>query len=162
MGPQDLARAIALAAAAHALQIDKAGKPYILHPVRVMQRLQMQSWETQIVAVLHDVVEDTWVTLDMLRSMEFSDAVIGGVDAMTHREGEPYLDYIERCSRHAIGAIVKLADLDDNCDPIRAWPGRDRAMEKYNKARVIIERAVAELRLDAAGAGVPANPAPAA
>jgi (p)ppGpp synthase/HD superfamily hydrolase len=144
MGPEDLARAIALAAAAHALQIDKSGKPYVLHPVRVMQRVQRESWETQIVAVLHDVVEDTWVTLDMLRSMEFSDSVVAGVDAMSQRPGESYIDYVERCALDPIGAVVKLADLDDNCDPIRAWAGRDRAMEKYSRARVIIERALAQ------------------
>lgn len=139
MGPEDLARAIALAATAHANQIDKSGKPYILHPVRVMQRVATHSWETQIVAVLHDTVEDTWVTLDMLRAMLFSDAVIQGVDAMTHREGEPYSDYIERCAQDVIGAIVKVADLDDNCDPVRAWPGRERAMEKYARARLILQ-----------------------
>ncbi|MDZ4797183.1 MAG: hypothetical protein SGI92_03395 [Bryobacteraceae bacterium] len=143
MGPEDLARAIAIAAAAHATQIDKSGKPYILHPVRVLLRLAAHSWEVQIVAVLHDTVEDTWVTLDMLRGMEFSGAVIAGVEAMTHREGEPYLEYIERCARDVIGAVVKLADLDDNCDPIRAWPGRERAMEKYSKARVVLARITA-------------------
>jgi hypothetical protein len=144
MGPEDLARAIALAAAAHATQIDKSGKPYILHAVRVMQRVAAHSWETQIVAVLHDTVEDTWVTMDMLRSMSFSDAVIRGVDAMTHREGEPYLEYIERCARDVIGAVVKQADLDDNSDPIRAWSGRERAMEKYAKARLVLARVTSE------------------
>lgn len=146
MGPEDLARAIALAAAAHALQVDKAGKPYILHPIRVMQRLQRESWDAQIVAVLHDTVEDTWVTMDILRSMEFSEAVISGVDAMTHRPGEPYDNYVERCALDPIGVLVKLADLDDNSDPVRAWAGRDRAMEKYSRARLIIERALAERR----------------
>ena len=145
MGPDDLARAIALAAAAHATQIDKAGQPYILHPVRVMQKCAAESWETQIVAVLHDTVEDTWVTLKVLRSMELSDAVVAGVDAMTHRKGESYVDYIRRCAQNPIALVVKLADLDDNSDPIRAWPGRNRAMQKYAVAREILERTQATL-----------------
>src|SRR3954454_5106143 len=108
MGPDDLARAIALAAAAHATQIDKAGHPYILHPIRVMQKCAAHPWETQIVAVLHDTVEDTWVTLDILRSMQFSAAIIDGVDAITHRKGEDYRDYIQRCARSPIALVVKL------------------------------------------------------
>ena len=140
MDPDDLARAIALAAAAHATQIDKTGHPYILHPVRVMQKCASESWETQIVAVLHDTVEDSWVTLDLLHRMEFSDAVIDGVDAMTHRKGEGYRDYIFRCAENRIAIIVKLADLDDNSDPVRAWSGRDRSMPKYAMAREILER----------------------
>jgi len=143
MGPDDLARAIALAAAAHATQIDKAGHPYILHPVRVMQNCASESWETQIVAVLHDTVEDTWVTLDVLRKMEFGDAVVDGVDAITHRKGEDYRDYILRCAENRIAVIVKLADLEDNSDPVRAWSGRERTMPKYAMAREILERALA-------------------
>lgn len=143
MGPDELARAIALAAAAHATQIDKSGQPYILHPIRVMLKCASESWETQIVAVLHDTVEDTWVALDLLRRMEFSDAVIDGVEAISHRKGEDYRDYILRCAENRIAIVVKLADLEDNSDPIRAWPGRDRAMQKYAMAREILERAAA-------------------
>jgi len=143
MGPDDLARAIALAAAAHATQIDKSGRPYILHPIRVMLKCASESWETQIVAVLHDTVEDTWVALDLLRRMEFSDAVIDGVDAMSRRKGEDYRDYILRCAENRIAVVVKLADLADNSDPVRAWPGRDSAMQKYAMAREILERVVA-------------------
>src|SRR4051795_13689583 len=113
MGPEDLARAIALAASAHVGQIDKSGKPYILHPVRVMQRSSSESWDTQIVAILHDTVEDTWVTLDILRSAGFSDPVVEGVDAITHRKGEDYVAYTRRCALSPIAVIVKLADLAD-------------------------------------------------
>lgn len=134
----DLARAIALAAAAHAGQIDKSGKPYILHPIRVMQRLDKQSLSAQIVAVLHDVVEDTWMTLDLLRQTGFTHTVIDAVDAMTRRDDENYFDYINRCKRDPIAAVVKLADLDDNSDPVRSFAGQHLRLERYERARDMI------------------------
>ena len=138
-----MAKAIAIAAAAHAEQLDKAGKPYILHPVRVMQRCAPHGVAAQVVAVLHDVVEDTWVTLEMLRQMGFSEQVVAGVDAMTRRPGEPYFEYVQRCSRDPLGALVKLADIEDNSDPVRAFSANhDRRMERYAKAREIVLDAV--------------------
>jgi (p)ppGpp synthase/HD superfamily hydrolase len=136
----DLARAIALAAEAHARQIDKCGRAYILHPIRVMQRCERHGLETQIVAVLHDVVEDTWVTLDFLRSSGFPDSVIEAIDAITQREGrETYFEYIHRCSQNRLAALVKLADLDDNSDPIRCFsPDNDDRLRRYGKARAIV------------------------
>jgi (p)ppGpp synthase/HD superfamily hydrolase len=139
----DLARAIAVAATAHAEQIDKAGQPYILHPIRVMQHVREHGVLAQTVAVLHDVVEDTWVTLDILRSMGYSDEVVDGVDAVTRREGEEYFRYIERCAQHPAAALVKLADLADNSDPIRAFEGSGGLIERYGKARRIVEDAIA-------------------
>lgn len=134
----DLSRAIALAAAAHAGQIDKSGKPYILHPIRVMQRLDKQRITVQIVAVLHDVVEDTWISLDLLHQAGFKPAVVNAVDAMTRRDEENYFDYIDRCKRDPIAAIVKLADLDDNSDPVRAFAGQHLRLERYERARDMI------------------------
>jgi (p)ppGpp synthase/HD superfamily hydrolase len=140
MGPTqaDLARAIAVAAAAHHDQLDKAGKPYILHPIRVMQRVRQYGTAVEIIAVLHDVVEDTWVTLELLRSMGFTDEVVEGVDALTRRDGEEYFDYIARCSRSYSGALVKLADLEDNSDPVRACAGQPARIARYERARAII------------------------
>jgi (p)ppGpp synthase/HD superfamily hydrolase len=139
----DLARAIAIAAAAHAEQLDKAGKPYIMHPVRVMQRCAEHGVAAQMVAVLHDVVEDTWVTMEVLRQMHFPDEVVDGVDAMTRRPDEAYFEYVHRCSRDPIAALVKLADLEDNSDPVRAFAtNHDRRMERYAKAREIVLEAV--------------------
>jgi (p)ppGpp synthase/HD superfamily hydrolase len=142
MGPTqaDLARAIRIAAEAHADQLDKAGRPYILHPIRVMQRVHQHGPVAEIVAVLHDVIEDTAMTLEQLISLGFGQDVIAGVDAITRREGEDYFDYIERCSRDYIGCIVKLADLEDNSDPVRAFPGR--RLTRYSEAREIIVRAL--------------------
>ena len=144
LGPADLARAIAVAAAAHADQLDKAGNPYILHPIRVMQNVAPHGVLVQIVAVLHDVVEDTWVTLDLLRQMGFAEPVVEAVDSVTRREGEKYFTYVERAAAHPVGAVVKLADLADNSDPVRAFPGSADLQDRYGKARQIVENAIAQ------------------
>lgn len=109
-----LERAIAVAVAAHAGQIDKAGRPYILHPLRVM--LALDSTDDQIVGVLHDVVEDTEVTLDRLRADGFSEAILAALDSVTKREGEGYPAFVLRAAANPIGRKVKLADLHDNSD----------------------------------------------
>ncbi|HYO81096.1 MAG TPA: hypothetical protein VES20_06825, partial [Bryobacteraceae bacterium] len=96
----------------------------------------------QVVAVLHDVVEDTWVTLDLLARMGFPPAVVSGVDAMSRRGDEDYFSYIERCSQDELGALVKLADLEDNSSPLRDFPGRGRLTERYAKAREVVLRAL--------------------
>lgn len=135
-----LSDAIALAAVAHAGQLDKTGRAYITHPIRVMQRCEAHGLEVQMAAVLHDTVEDTWVTLDLLRTMGFSDTVISAVDALTHRKGaESYFEYVARCGRHPIGRLVKLADLEDNSDPSRRFGDRfDSLLERYQKARAML------------------------
>lgn len=86
-------RAVAIAAEAHAGQVDKAGAPYILHPLRVM--LSMETVEEQVVAVLHDVVEDTHWNLDALRAEGFSESVLRAVDSLTRRDGESYDSFVE-------------------------------------------------------------------
>ena len=130
-----LERAIAIAAQAHAGQVDKAGAPYILHPLRVMLRLQ--TVEERIVAVLHDVVEDCDWTLEDLRAEGFSPAILRAIDSVTKREGEEYDAFVARAAADPIGRRVKLADLQDNSDPARmADPtDGDRArLEKYQRA----------------------------
>ena len=109
-----LERAIAVAVAAHAGQIDKASRPYILHPLRVM--LALDTTDDQIVGVLHDVVEDTEVTLDRLRADGFSEAILAALDSVTKREGEGYPAFVLRAAANPIGRKVKLADLHDNSD----------------------------------------------
>jgi (p)ppGpp synthase/HD superfamily hydrolase len=132
----NLERAIAIAAEAHAGQQDKAGAPYILHPLRVMLRLS--SNDERMVAVLHDVCEDCpgW-TFDRLRSEGFSDQVLKALDSVTKRDGETYEDFVTRAADDPVGRAVKLADLHDNCDLSRiANPSeRDFArIEKYKNA----------------------------
>ena len=89
-----LERAIAIAVAAHAGQFDKAGRPYILHPLRVM--LALDTTDDQIVGVLHDVVEDTDVTLEGLRAEGFSEVILAGLESVTKREGEDYPAFVPR------------------------------------------------------------------
>jgi len=106
-------KALQIAAQAHEGQKDKEGMQYILHPLRVMN--QVEGEEAQIVAVLHDVVEDTKVTLDDLRHAGFSEAVLAAVQCVTHRKDEPYADYVVGCKKNPIAKQVKLGDLFDNC-----------------------------------------------
>lgn len=120
---------------AHEGQVDKAGMPYVLHPLRMM--LSVDTPEGRMAAVLHDVVEDTAVTLDQLRAEGFPEAVIEAVEALTKRDGEDYEAFILRVAPNPIARKVKLADLRDNCDLSRlAEPTeKDRQrIEKYRRA----------------------------
>jgi (p)ppGpp synthase/HD superfamily hydrolase len=113
-----LDRAIEIAAHAHAGQLDKQGLPYILHPLRVMMAVQGE--EAQIVAVLHDVLEDTSVTEAELHREGFSEPVIAGVLGVTRKAGESYTDFVIRAAAHPTANQVKLADLADNARLDRA------------------------------------------
>ncbi|QSQ19860.1 GTP pyrophosphokinase [Pyxidicoccus parkwayensis] len=106
--------ALALAVQAHRGQKDKAGQTYILHPLRVMMRLETDAERT--VALLHDVVEDTPWTLEKLRAEGYPEEVLSALDALTRRDGETYEAFIERVRPHALARRVKLADLEDNMD----------------------------------------------
>jgi (p)ppGpp synthase/HD superfamily hydrolase len=105
-------KALQMAARAHEGQKDKKGLPYILHPLRVMMKVEGE--EAQMVAVLHDVIEDTSVTEDDLRQAGFSEKVLVAVRCVTHGKDESYADYVVRCKKNEIARQVKLADLEDN------------------------------------------------
>lgn len=107
-----LEKAIAIAVEAHKGQIDKAGKPYILHPLRVM--LAGKTEEEMICGVLHDVIEDTAVSLDMLRLEGFSEPVLHALDLVSRRNGETYEAFIDRITEDDLAIRVKLNDLKDN------------------------------------------------
>ncbi|MHC3823328.1 MULTISPECIES: HD domain-containing protein [Pseudomonas] len=132
---QTLERAIAIAATAHAGQVDKGGAPYILHPLKVM--LRMSTLEERIVAVLHDVVEDCAISLDDLRKEGFSEEVLSAIESVTKVPGESYEDFVERAAQNPIGRVVKLADLEENSDLSRiaspSWEDLER-VEKYRRA----------------------------
>jgi len=132
--------AIVLAATAHKGAKDKAGAPYILHPLRVMLRLS--TVEDRITAVLHDVVEDCpGYSLERLREEGYSEAVVEAVDSVTRRPSEDYNTFILRAGANSIGARVKYADLDDNADLSRiASPvERDFARKrKYEDAKALL------------------------
>ncbi|CAN7548617.1 HD domain-containing protein [Pseudomonas sp. LjRoot277] len=132
---QTLERAIAIAATAHEGQVDKGGNPYILHPLKVM--LRVTTLEERIVAVLHDVVEDSGISLDDLRKEGFSEAVLTAIESVTKVAGESYEAFVERAAQNPIGRVVKLADLEENSDLSRiaqpSWEDLER-IEKYRRA----------------------------
>ncbi len=135
-GVRMVERAVILATQAHEGQVDKAGAPYILHPLRVLAR--MTTTEEQTTAVLHDVLEDTPLTLEALASEGIPPVVLEALEHLTKREGEAYMDFIRRCAENPIARRVKLADLEDNMDLGRiAQPTeKDKArVEKYRQAK---------------------------
>jgi (p)ppGpp synthase/HD superfamily hydrolase len=131
-----LERAIAIAATAHAGQLDKAGQPYILHPLRVM--LTLSSEEERIVGVLHDVVEDTDLSLIDLEQEGFSKVIVDAVQALTKLPGETRMEAAVRAAQNPIARRVKLADNADNMDLSRI-PNPTEAdfarIEEYRKVR---------------------------
>ncbi|SEO01685.1 HD domain-containing protein [Duganella sp. CF517] len=134
-----LERAIAIAAGAHAGQVDKAGQAYILHPLRVM--LRVTSAHERMAAVLHDVVEDTPVSLRQLVEEGFAPEVIGAVDALTKRPGESRIDAARRAAADPVARQVKLADNAENMDLSRIENPTDRdfaRLEEYKAVRAIL------------------------
>jgi (p)ppGpp synthase/HD superfamily hydrolase len=137
-----LERAIAIAAEAHAGRVDKAGAPYVLHPLRMM--LSMTSIDERIVAVMHDVCEDCpgW-TFDRLRREGFPDHIIEALQSVTKRDGEDYEEFVRRAVANPIGRRVKLADMQDNSDLSRITVPTERDLrriEKYQRAIDLINR----------------------
>lgn len=132
-----LERAIAIAAKAHEGQVDKAGAPYILHPLRIMLRVSTN--EERITAVLHDVVEDCGISLDALRAEGFSENVISAIDSVTRRPQEHYETFVLRAASNPIGRRVKLADLEDNSDLSRLATPTAQDHERVAKYRRAIE-----------------------
>lgn len=132
-----LEQAIALAAEAHSGQLDKAGKPYILHPLRVMLAVPEYA---KVCAVLHDVVEDCpGYDLPMLERHGFHPILLSALDAITKRQGESYEDYLERVASNPIALEVKLADLRDNLDGSRGAPRSEKREAKYRAALAKLE-----------------------
>jgi (p)ppGpp synthase/HD superfamily hydrolase len=130
-----LERAIAIAEKQHTGQVDKAGRPYIDHPLRVMQAMSNDA--ERIVAILHDVIEDTDCTLDQLAAEGFPGYILEALDSVTRRDDETYEAFVARAARNPIGRHVKYADLQDNADlsRIAAPTAADIARtEKYHRA----------------------------
>jgi (p)ppGpp synthase/HD superfamily hydrolase len=126
-----LEKAILIATHAHKDQVDKGGAPYILHPIAVMSRVS--SIEAKIVAILHDVIEDTPVTLEQLRTENFPDNVLSALLLLTHSEDEPYFSYIERISKHSLAKEVKIADLEENMNLERIPKPSRKDLERVQK-----------------------------
>lgn len=134
-------KALRIAYAAHAGQLDKCGAPYIFHPAHVAE--QMDDEMSTCVALLHDVVEDSDVTLDDL-AREFPPEVVEGVRLMTHDPSVDYLDYVRAIKGNPVAEKVKLADLAHNSDQTRfagqpvAPEELERRRRKYDAAREIL------------------------
>ena len=142
-----LEKAIAIAVKAHARQRDKQGLPYILHPLRVMELVRPYGPKAMMAAVLHDVVEDTSVSLAGLRRDGMPEDVVEAVDALSRRGdgyppgivwGETYWDYIERVKLTPLAIPVKIADSQDNTRPDRAGPRSAHLRERYLKTIAIL------------------------
>lgn len=132
--------ALQIAYNAHHEQLDKGGNAYFLHPVFVA--LQMDTEEEKITGILHDVIEDTDITLEDLKRQGFSENVIAAVDAMTRRDGETYMEFIKRLSVNEIARRVKIQDIRNNMDlsriPEPTKKDWDR-MDVYMKALTYLE-----------------------
>lgn len=120
-------KAMTIAYNAHHGQVDKSGMPYIFHPFHLAE--SMTDENTTIVALLHDVVEDTDWTFEDLQREGFNDEVLTALKLMTHDDSEPYMDYVSRLATCEIARKVKLADLKHNSDQTRV----DVPTEKIQK-----------------------------
>lgn len=127
----DLQRAIEIAVSAHQHQRQRNGLPYVLHPFTLM--LSMDSLPAKIVAVLHDVVEDSDWTLEQLKAEGFAPEIIEAIDCLTHREEETYEVYLDRLSQNTLARRVKLADLRHNMDIQRIPHLQDRDLERLRR-----------------------------
>jgi (p)ppGpp synthase/HD superfamily hydrolase len=126
-----LADAISLATEAHRGHYDKSGVSYIQHSLRIMHRMNTRT--EQIVGVLHDIMEDTPITRQVLKEKGYSQEVIDSLDHLTKREGEQYEDFIMRCRTNPIALKVKIADLEDNMDLRRLDKVTENDLERLNK-----------------------------
>jgi len=131
-----LEQAISIASLAHEGQLDKGGEPYILHPLRVMMKLKDE--KQRIIAVLHDIIEDTKLTDQDLLNQGLDYELVNHILTLTRRKNESYDDYIDRISQDELAINVKLADLEDNMNMsrIKNPTGKDYdRMVKYGNAR---------------------------
>ena len=132
-------RAMKLCYEAHKGQVDKTGVPYVFHPFHVAE--QMTDEATTIVALLHDVVEDTDYTLEDIAALGFGKEIVDAVALMTHADDVPYLEYVARLKDNPLARAVKLADLAHNSDLSRLGEIDDetrRRLEKYSQARALL------------------------
>ena len=123
-------KAIDIAYSAHQGQRDKSGRPYFLHPVIVASQMSNE-YET-CTALLHDVIEDTNITLAELEKI-FPSEITQAVNILTHKDGVDYLDYIREIKRNPIARKVKLADLKHNMDITRLGQAQADEIEAFNK-----------------------------
>ena len=126
--------ALELAVEKHKNQTDKAGNPYILHPLHVMENVN--SKEGKIVAILHDIIEDTDVTEDYLLKIGLSKRIVDAVVALTRSEDKNYQEYIKNLSSNPLAKEVKLADLEHNMDLKRLPTLEEKDLERNRKYQI--------------------------
>jgi hypothetical protein len=132
--------AMTIACRAHQGQLDKAGYPYIHHPLHVAE--QMTEEYTCAAALLHDVMEDTPITAEQLRAAGIPDPVVEALTLLCHDPDVPYLDYVRRLKDNPIARAVKLADLGHNSDVSRldsVTPRDEMRLERYRRAMALLE-----------------------
>ncbi|MDO6454574.1 GTP pyrophosphokinase [Neptunomonas phycophila] len=138
----NLDQAISIAVKAHSDQFDKAGRPYILHPLRLMFRFEDEP--EMIVAVMHDVIEDSDFTYEDLKKLGFSTEVIAAIDCLTRRENEDYENFILRASQNILAKKIKIEDIKDNLDLTRLnniTKTDLQRIEKYHRALKVLDTA---------------------
>lgn len=140
-----LNKAIEIATKAHNGQVDKGGKPYIQHPLRVLQCCESEIEPVKICAVLHDVIEDTNVSFDDLMDEGFSDEVLDALKCLTRIQGESYNQFIDRILTNEIACKVKLCDLIDNMDLSRIPNHTNKDKQRNVKYIVALNRIKAKL-----------------
>ena len=135
-------KALKLCFEAHKDQIDKSDMPYVFHPFHLAE--QMTDEQTTVVALLHDVIEDTDTTIEELQEMGFTREILDAILLMTHAPEVPYMDYVAEIKKNPIARAVKLADLRHNSDMTRfdhITPYDEIRAEKYRKAIELLENA---------------------
>ena len=128
--------ALRIAVEAHKGQVDKAGRPYILHPLAVAELLDTLDLKT--IAVLHDTIEDTYVTADYLLEKGIPKEIVEVVQLLTKPKDEEYESYLKRVKANPLAKQVKLADLQNNTDPKRASGLNEARKKKYELAKRIL------------------------
>ena len=124
-------KAMKIAFAAHKEQVDKSGLPYIFHPFHLAE--QMETEETVCAALLHDVAEDTEITLEELQKEGFPRQVLAALALLTHYEAVPYMEYVAKVKENPVARAVKLADLRHNSDLTRLDYVDEKAKERAEK-----------------------------
>ena len=133
-------KAYKIAFEAHRDQLDKSGLPYIHHPLHLAS--QMTDEVTTCVALLHDVAEDSDMTLDDLEKLGFGGEIVDALRLLTHAENVPYMDYVRKIKKNPVAAAVKRADLMHNSDTTRLDVVTEKDLErveKYKKALEILD-----------------------
>ncbi len=131
-----LSQMLSLATTAHAGQFDKGGKPYILHPLKVMHYLQSDDEELQCIALGHDLIEDTWVTEQMLYANGMSTRVVEGIVALTKVEGQSFAEYKDKVKSNPDAVRVKMCDLRHNTDVRRLKGLTEKDFERMQRYSV--------------------------